>query len=368
MSELNDTQIEEDHENDESTPLLISQIPKKSFFRRHKRCSIFCLVAFFVILAVALTIYFGYYHGIVTLKVFAFNVWGMPGGLGGCKYKKERMIALANVIQSGTPYFDILLMEELWMEADHSTLANASKQAGFYMTEFRELASSLCDGRVLITECSGLAIISRHPIKEAEFTMYTWKGTIWDGEDLAGKGVGRVRIEPMANTTVDVFVTHTIADSGTKMANNTWYRVKQVEELMESHVKKSTADAVILGGDFNSPPKMEPGEPYEIVQRFMKNSAEEIFSKLKEWLMPKFATYGNQRNSFSYMYDPTTYDYIFHKSMSAETLTWTNWFELPFLQALIEAAQKEVSITLSDHEPVISTIYVRKRSSKWPYL
>ena len=128
-----------------------------------------------------------------------------------------------------------------------------------------------------------------------------------------GKGVGRVRIEPMANTTVDVFVTHTIADSGTKMANNTWYRVKQVEELMESHVKKSTADAVILGGDFNSPPKMEPGEPYEIVQRFMKNSAEEIFSKLKEWLMPKFATYGNQRNSFSYMYDPTTYDYIFHK-------------------------------------------------------
>ena len=141
MSELNDTQIEEDHENDESTPLLISQIPKKSFFRRHKRCSIFCLAAFFVILAVALTIYFGYYHGIVTLKVFAFNVWGMPGGLGGCKYKKERMIALANVIQSGTPYFDILLMEELWMEADHSTLANASKQAGFYMTEFRELAS-----------------------------------------------------------------------------------------------------------------------------------------------------------------------------------------------------------------------------------
>ena len=125
--------------------------------------------------------------------------------------------------------------------------------------------------------------------------------------------MGRVRIEPMANTTVDVFVTHTIADSGTKMANNTWYRVKQVEELMESHVKKSTADAVILGGDFNSPPKMEPGEPYEIVQRFMKNSAEEIFSKLKEWLMPKFATYGNQRNSFSYMYDPTTYDYIFHK-------------------------------------------------------
>ena len=64
--------------------------------------------------------------------------------------------------------------------------------------------------------------------------------------------MGRVRIEPMANTTIDIFVTHTIADSGTKMANNTWYRVKQVEELMEKHVKMSTADAVILGKTVNN--------------------------------------------------------------------------------------------------------------------
>ena len=33
---------------------------------------------------------------------------------------------------------------------------------------------------------------------------------------FSGKGIGRVRIEPKFNTTVDVFVTHTIAD-GTKM-------------------------------------------------------------------------------------------------------------------------------------------------------
>ena len=43
-----------------------------------------------------------------------------------------------------------------------------------------------CDGRVLVTECSGLAIISAYPLKEVEFHQYTWKGTIWDGEDLAG--------------------------------------------------------------------------------------------------------------------------------------------------------------------------------------
>ena len=75
---------------------------------------------------------------------------------------------------------------------------------------------------------------------------------------FSGKGIGRVRIEPQFNQTIDVFVTHTIAD-GTKMANETWYRVKQAEELVDSYLKKSTADAVILGGDFNAPPILKPG-------------------------------------------------------------------------------------------------------------
>ena len=47
-----------------------------------------------------------------------------------------------------------------------------------------------------MTECSGLAIISTYPMKEVEFHQFTLKGTIWDGEALQGKGVGRVRIEP----------------------------------------------------------------------------------------------------------------------------------------------------------------------------
>ena len=91
------------------------------------------------------------------------------------------------------------------------------------------------------------------------------------------------------------------------------HRVKQVEELMESYIKKSKADAIILGGDFNTPPLMDPGQPYEIIQRYMKNSCAEFWAKMEEWLLPKFATYGNARNSFSYTYDPITYDYVFHK-------------------------------------------------------
>ena len=295
------------------------------------------------------------------LHVINFNIWGMPGGLGGCKYKQERMEALADMIKSRKPYFDLMMLTELWMQADHQLLEDAAKNVGLYMTGFRQLARKICDGRVLITNCSGLAIISAYPLKEVEFHQYTEKGSIWDGEAFAGKGVGRVRIEPGPNTKVDVFVTHLIAESTEKLKkHNNYFRIKQAEELVESYLKKSTADAIILGGDFNAPPNSEPGTPYYIIQQYMKNACEELFGQMEQWLHPKFATYGNQRNSFSNTYDPVTLDYIFHAGKSPGTITWANRFELPILHTNITEAKKEVVIPLSDHEPVISTIYVKK--------
>ena len=65
----------------------------------------------------------------------------MPGGLFGCQFKEERVNALAEIIKSREPYFDVLLLTELWMEGDHSKLHKAANQAGLYMTGFRELAN-----------------------------------------------------------------------------------------------------------------------------------------------------------------------------------------------------------------------------------
>ena len=64
-----------------------------------------------------------------------------PCFTGGCKYKKERMAALAELIRKHEPYFDIFLLAELWMEQDHNLLQEAAKDAGLYMTNYRELAS-----------------------------------------------------------------------------------------------------------------------------------------------------------------------------------------------------------------------------------
>ena len=72
----------------------------------------------------------------------------MPEKLGS-EFKTQRMEAIGKEIQKGE--FDIYLLEELWMQPDHETIANSARNASYYITGFRQLAPSACDGRVLPT-------------------------------------------------------------------------------------------------------------------------------------------------------------------------------------------------------------------------
>ena len=143
---------------------------------------------------------------------------------------------------------------------------------------------------------------------------------------------------------------------------------QQTKEFVDRYLEKYTADAIILGGNFNTPPILKPGVPYKIIRQFMNNACEEFrwikFHPFKECIGPKFATYGNQRNSFSYMHDPLIQDYIFYKRIHSGIRPFAYGFELPSFQTNIIQNQKEVSITLSDHEPLISTIYL---PNWWPF-
>ncbi len=77
-----------------------------------------------------------------------------------------------------------------------------------------------------------------------------------DGEVLARKGVGRVRVSLLnGGITVDLLVTHTAADpSGQRGYDNSLHRKHQAREILKKHVGKSDADVVVLAGDLNSPP------------------------------------------------------------------------------------------------------------------
>ena len=57
----------------------------------------------------------------MSLKVIALNTWGMPAVFGS-EYKDQRMKAIGDVVAKGD--FDLFLLEELWMQPDHETIAS----------------------------------------------------------------------------------------------------------------------------------------------------------------------------------------------------------------------------------------------------
>lgn len=316
-------------------------------------------------LAIALSINYYLNRGtLVGLKVMALNTWGMPASLGA-EDKSLRMKAIGKLIQKQE--FDVYLLEELWMRPDHATIKSFVPE-GYQMTEVMELNNrhqmTNCDGTVGPDGCSGLAIVSRYPLKQIEFLGYSYHGdflkVLTDGEYLARKGVGRVRIEPHTNMTVDVFVTHTCASD-----YNAYYREHQVKELVK-FVEKSDADFVILGGDFNADPKVNGKETtYHDVKKIMTNSIEEFFKKIEAWLNPKKATYANPQNNYSNKFHPVLYDYIFHKA-KGPNIIWTNWFKIPFLKTLkllgtnSTKGNTETEVSLSDHEAVTANLLLWK--------
>ena len=97
---------------------------------------------------------------------------------------------------------------------------------GYHITEYSDLTLGRCDGRVTPSACSGLTIVSRLPISETQFYHYEDCGNIdsivHDFECAGGKGVGRIRLvrwgqnleglNTRRKITIDVFVTHMIAD------------------------------------------------------------------------------------------------------------------------------------------------------------
>merc|ERR1712142_361412 len=258
------------------------------------------------------------------------------------------------------------------MRGDYKTI-RAGVPEGYHMTEYSALTNGKCDGVIAPDGCSGLAVVSKYPIEEVQFYLYAYCGNpakiFVDGECLASKGVGRVRITP-GNLTVslDVFVTHTVAAPPAGHGyDNVYYRVKQVHQLVDEILKSSTADAIILGGDFNTGPEFKTGTPYQIIQEYMENCIEDIYYKLRAWLDPKFATYANARNTFSAgIGDPIIYDYIFHRNQNRSVVhVWTNWFEMPFFSTLLSNENK--SISFSDHQAVTSSLNIKQLQPIGPF-
>lgn len=294
-----------------------------------------------------------YWKDVVGIRVMSFNTWGIPAKFGS-RDKEKRMDKIGEVLAWGE--YDIILLEELWTQADHDTIKRAVS-GSYHMTEYGDFNSLILPSPA---GCSGLAIISRWKFIQSNFTKFTKQGDLGhilsDGEWLAGKGVGRAQVSPRPGIVVEVMVTHTISEDG-----NYLIREHQADEIVE-HIENSKADFVILGGDFNASPLMDIDKTYEKVKAVMTDVFQEIMANLKAWFKEEFATFANPRNTYKDIIPnqkPVIYDYIFHKKKTDDIgMIWAKRFYLPFLNGL---SAENNTISLSDHEPVTSHLYLWKQ-------
>jgi len=283
-------------------------------------------------------------EGVTTtsLKLLSLMVWGSPGSFG--TYDKElRIAAIGNLTQR--PDWDIFVLSDLWMRPDHDKIQQLIPE-GWDMTSVGDLSLPSCDGVIAPEFCSGLAVVSRFPILEVDFTAFAVSGDLlWDYEYFLRRGLGRVRVEPTRGEKVDIYVT-----SLASMDYNYWYREHQAAQLVPL-LAKSDANYLVLAGDFNVDPR--DGEAtYKTFKGALTDSVEEYYKDDKsKWLDPNLSTLGNPANSYtSKGAHPVIYDYVWYRPAKDKAISVSS-YQVPHLTT---GGKKDVS--LSSHEGVSVTL------------
>jgi len=281
-------------------------------------------------------------EGATSLKLLSLMVWGSPGSFGTAD-KELRISAIGNLTHSTD--WDIFVLSDLWMRPDHDKIQQLIPE-GWDMTSVGDLSLPSCDGVIAPEFCSGLAVVSRFPILEVDFTAFAVSGDLlWDYEYFLRRGLGRVRVEPIKGQKVDIYVT-----SLASMDYNYWYREHQAAQLVPL-LAKSDADYLVLAGDFNVDPRDGEGT-YKEFKGALTDSVEEYFKDDKsKWLDPNLSTLGNPANSYtSKGAHPVIYDYVWYRPSKEKTISVAS-YQVPHLTT---GGEKDVS--LSSHEGVSVTL------------
>ncbi len=108
------------------------------------------------------------------------NTWGLNWPWS--KDRGHRYKALAEIISLSN--YDFILLQEVWFRSDYEVI----KRAVPYVAHF-ESFNLWCKWLYFPVHCSGLTILSRHPIVDQDFLPYSHRGSFWnfDGEIFVNK-------------------------------------------------------------------------------------------------------------------------------------------------------------------------------------
>ena len=214
------------------------------------------------------------------------------------------------------------------------------------MTTVNALSSVACDGVAAPEFCSGLAIVSKHPIQHVDFTGFSDHGDLfWDYEYFLRRGVATVKLEPKPGYSVDVVLT-----SLASLDYNHWYRESQTAELIKL-LNKSDADHIIMAGDLNVDPSDEE-TTYSAISSTLVDSFREFYKNDPSKLTDKnFATLGNPQNTYTEKNQSAViYDYIFYKN---KAISLTDF-------KVLNLKTKKEELSISDHQALSAKFILSK--------
>ena len=158
-------------------------------------------------------------------------MWGLKWPLA--MHQRERFRALSGILRQSS--YDVVLLQEVWYRYQYDIIKDTLP----YVSPFRTLNG--CNGIFPIPlECSGLVILSRHPVKKVWYKPYSVRGRlIVDGQFAVRKGLGIARIW-WNGMDVDVSTSHLSTYTMSAM-ENLHERMVQTKETIDI-LRRSRAD------------------------------------------------------------------------------------------------------------------------------
>lgn len=189
------------------------------------------------------------------LRVISFNCWGLKYV---SRHREERIRAIASKFALEGHKYDLVCLQEIWVEADFQVIKSALEQELPFSKLFH---SGILSG-------PGLAVFSRWPIEGASLHPFTLNGrpsAFFRGDWYVGKSVASVVIRHRpSNQLIEVLSAHMHAPYGPGDASYICHRTCQAWDMARMAKRSSDAGYVtILVGDLNS----VPGSPtYRLFQ------------------------------------------------------------------------------------------------------
>lgn len=180
----------------------------------------------------------------IILSVLTLNIWGLPGGknLGLAPFRNSRIQGICKELKKAT--WDAVFLQEVWQKEDRKKLSTC----GYPFALDSNDTNAIID--------SGLLILSRYPLKEAQRLTYPPldldSSVLEEGEALARKSADLVRLEHPDVGSIWLANTHLVSYYG-EGALDKYHEVRRQQFVSFVNWVKSVVkdDPVIVGGDWN---------------------------------------------------------------------------------------------------------------------